>query len=232
MRGLIEALRFLTRLPLPGAPGPFHRCAKWFPLVGLVIGAFLEIALRLGEKVDPWLGALACLLVWAWITGALHLDGLADTADALGASHGNRERFIEILSDPHVGAFGAVSLVLQIASKLVLLMLVAKSPPEGLFLVPAWARWGTLVWGRLPTLKSGLGKSLFSGLDSRPAWLWGIALCAASLAFPALLAIPLFVLAWRGFLSRRGGVSGDLLGAGIEITESAGLLLLVLQIRI
>jgi len=253
MRGLILAIQFLTRLPTPQVrdfqANDLARSAVWFPLVGLLVGGLVSAALALGAQVDAWLGALFGLLVWVWVTGALHLDGVCDLADALGAAHGNtngdRSRLLSVLEDPHVGAFGVVALVLQLLAKLVLLMLVAKF---GLFwpllLVPVWARLGTLVWARLPSIKPGLGASLAS-TDEPPrerfAWhspTWAIGVWAALLLlscalFPSLLgpllAAPLLILAWRAFLlNRLGGMTGDALGAGVEWLESGLLLVLVL----
>jgi adenosylcobinamide-GDP ribazoletransferase len=129
MRAFLLALQFLTRIPTPQVddfrPEDLSRSAIWFPLVGAVIGGLVAAALALGALVDPWLGALAGLMVWVWITGALHLDGLADLADALGAAHRDPQRLLEVLRDPHIGTFGVVALVLVLAAKLVLLALVA-----------------------------------------------------------------------------------------------------------
>ena len=231
MRGLILAIQFLTRLPTPLLrnldPANLPRSVQWFPLAGLLIGVMLALALWLGSRIDPWLGALLTLLLWVWITGALHLDGLADMSDALGAAHRDRERFLSVLADPHLGTFGAVSLMLQLAGKLVLLMLLARSGQYWvLLLIPAWARWGTLVWARLPTLKPGLGKHFGMQIRQREIWMWGAALFVLSLSAPVLCAVPLLVFMWQRFLLRRfGGMTGDLLGAGVELIESAALLL-------
>jgi adenosylcobinamide-GDP ribazoletransferase len=244
VRGLILAVQFLTRLPTPQVrdfqSADLARAAVWFPLVGLLVGALVVSALWLGARVDPWLGALLALLVWVWVTGALHLDGLCDLADALGAAHGDRSRLLKVLEDPHVGAFGVVALGLQLLSKLVLLMLAAKFALYWpVILVPAWARLGTLVWARLPALKSGLGASLNPAERERFAWqtpgwtvvLWGALLLPATLVFPGLLAAPLLILAWRAFLLRRlGGMTGDALGAGVEWLESGLMLVLALSV--
>lgn len=235
MRGLILAIQFLTRLPTPQLhgidPARLPRIAPWFPLVGLLIGVLLVAALWLGSRIDPWLGALLALLVWVWITGALHLDGLADMSDALGAAHRDRERFLAVLADPHLGTFGAVSMVLQLASKLVLLMLLARGGQFwALLLIPAWARWGTLIWAQLPSLKPGMGERLSGQAPPRLIWFWGMLLMACSVSAPILWCLPLLVLAWREFLLRRmGGMTGDLLGAGVEVVESLALLLLIVH---
>lgn len=234
MHGLILAIQFLTRLPTPQLrnldPANLPRSVQWFPLVGLLIGALLAAALWLGSRIDPWLGALLTVLLWVWITGALHLDGLADMSDALGAAHRDRERFLIVLADPHLGTFGAVSLMLQLTSKIVLLMLLARNGQYwALLFIPAWARWGTLVWARLPTLKPGLGAHFGMQMRRREIWLWGGALLALSLSAPALCAVPVLILMWRQFLLLRlGGMTGDLLGAGVELIESGALLLCLL----
>ena len=91
----------------------------------------------------PWLAAVLALLVWVWVTGALHIDGLGDVADALGAAHGSPERFLAVLKDPHIGVFGAVAIILQLLLKLVLLaeVMATAHPPWAIVLIPAWARW-------------------------------------------------------------------------------------------
>ncbi len=230
MRGLILAIQFLTRLPVP-AVAAFRaeeqaRSVAWFPLVGLLVGLLVAGGVWLGMRFDPWLGALLGLAVWVAVTGALHLDGLSDLADALGASHGNPDRMLAVLADPHVGVFGVVALVLQLAAKLVLLMLAARLELYWLLvLVPAWARLGVLWWARLPSIKPGLGERFAWRSSGWIAWAWLAVLGAPSLACPILLAAPLALLAWRLFLVLRlGGMTGDALGAGVEVTESLLLL--------
>lgn len=233
MRGLILAIQFLTRLPTPQV-GEFHaddlaRAAIWFPFAGLLVGVAVAAALMLGARVDPWLGALLGLLAWVWVTGALHLDGLCDLADALGAAHGDRNRLLSVLADPHVGAFGVVALVLQLLAKLVLLMLLARFELFwAVILIPAWARLGTLVWARLPSIKPGLGERFAWRCPLWSIALWGAILLAGAPLYPALLLAPPLILAWRAYLlSRLGGMSGDALGAGVEWLESGLLLALV-----
>jgi adenosylcobinamide-GDP ribazoletransferase len=253
MRGFLLALQFLTRLPTPRfaelRPDDLARSAVWFPLVGAVIGAVVAAALALGTLVDPWLGALAGLLAWVWITGALHLDGLADLADALGASHRDPRRLLEVLRDPHVGAFGVVALVLVLLAKLVLLALAARAlaplveairaawvagaaPPlaselavalAALALVPAWARLGAVVWSQtLPPLAPGSAER-FAWRARRSATVaWAVVLLVATAwIFPPLAVAPAVIAAWWLFLKRRlGGMTGDALGAGVEACET------------
>src|SRR3546814_1262229 len=71
--------------------------------------------------IYPWIAALFALAAWVGITGALHLDGLSDLADARGAAHGDRDKLLTVLADPHVGSFGVTVIVLQLLAKAVLL---------------------------------------------------------------------------------------------------------------
>ena len=241
MTGFVTALMFLTRLPVPGwatkEAGDLARAAPWLPVVGTLIGALVAAAVLLGELADPWLGALLGVLAWVLVTGGLHVDGLSDVADGLGAAHGNPERFVTVARDPHLGSFGAIAIVLQLATKLVLLAALARSATAselaaGLVLTAAWARWATLALGRIvPPLAAGLGSRLAAGIATRTVALEALVLAAATLYVAPLLlaALPLavaFALYWR---LRLGGMTGDCHGASIEIMESLLLALLLLS---
>jgi len=240
-QGLILAIQFLTRLPTPQLQ-TFHpewlaASARWFAPVGLLLGSLLWLAVRLGGLHDPWLGALAGLLLWIGVTGGLHLDGLADLADAMGAAHRSRERFFEVLKDPHVGSFGVIALISALCSKLVLLMLLAKQPGQlaGLLLLPAWARLFALSWSAtLPALAPGSGERF----AWQPQWgAQGLSLLAllglSAWLAPTLLLAPLAGGLWWAYLKRKlGGMTGDCLGAGIEVCEILLLGLLLLPVPI
>jgi len=228
-------MQFLTRVPTPHLarfePADLAKSSAYFPLVGLLIGGFVAGAVWAGAVINPWVGALAGLVVWIGVTGGVHLDGLGDIADALGAAHRSPEKFHAVLADPHAGSFAVIAIALQIAAKLVLLAsLPVGVALVGLVLVPAWARWGTLVWSSLlPTLKPGLGQSFSSAKRSPVIAVWAAVLLAASLWFAPALAsavvvVALFAAYWRW---RLGGVTGDCLGASVEVTESLLLLALV-----
>lgn len=240
MRGFWLALGFLTRLPTPRLASidqkAMARAAAWFPAVGLVVGAIVAAAVWAGSRVDPWLGALLALVAWVGVTGGLHLDGLADLADALGAAHRDRERLLAVLADPHLGAFGAIALVLQLLAKAVLLMLAGKLGVSiwALVLLPAWARLGAFWWSQsLPSLKPGLGQSFAWAEGRRYVLAWLVVLLALAWLVPALAVMPLALFGWRRFLSARlGGMTGDCLGAGIELSESLGLLLVCASVAV
>ncbi len=228
MRTLILAVQFLTRLPTPQLktfdPAWLADAARWFAVVGLLVGACVAAPLALLTPLDPWLAALAAWLAWAWVTGGLHLDGLADLADAQGAAHRSRERFLEVLKDPHVGSFGVIVLIGQMAAKLVLLMLAARHALwPALILIPAWARLSAVAWSStLPALSAGSGER-FAWRSHWPSFWLSAALLAvpSALTAPALLLAPAAGLVWWAYLKRKlGGMTGDCLGAGIEVCET------------
>lgn len=233
MKGLIIALQFLTRLPMPGVPvdaKSFAASMRWFPIAGLAVGGVVAGAFWLGERFDPWLAALAALAAWVWVTGALHLDGLSDLADARGAAHRDPERLLAVMADPHVGSFGVVAIVVQLIAKLVLLHLLPPAQWPALLLIPAIARIAPLAWTRwLPSLHPGLAER-FIGVASLPVLAaWTIGWVAACWFIPALLVAPLLILWWGLWLRQKlGGVSGDCLGAGIELVETGLLVAVVL----
>lgn len=235
MRAAILALQFMTRLPLPEVAATdvdYGKAIRWFPLAGIVVGVAVAGAGWLGTLRDPALGALFALAVWVGITGALHLDGLGDIADATGAAHGDPDRLREVLADPHIGSFGVGAIVLQLLGKLVLLWLSLRAQAFApVVLVAMLGRLGPLAWARfLPPLHEGLG-TLFRRSATVPvltAWLVAWGLLALVVEPPLLAALPAIAL-WSLWLRARiGGISGDGHGAGIELVETAGLIVLVL----
>ncbi|MBA4286970.1 MAG: adenosylcobinamide-GDP ribazoletransferase [Xanthomonadaceae bacterium] len=226
MRGLILATQFLTRLPTPRVAdfeaADLSRCAVWFPAVGLIIGALLAALAWVAGGQPAMLAAMLLLGLWTWVTGGLHLDGLADLADALGAAHGRPERFLEVLKDPHLGSFGVLALVTMLLAKFVMLALLPATSLAALLLIPAWARLGPLVWvWWLPPLHGGMGDRFAWQRQPMAMLSWLAMLAVASLWFsPRLLIAPILIIAWGLFLKRRlGGQCGDALGAGIEMVE-------------
>lgn len=234
IRSFSHALQFLTRLPAPRVdvfdPADLSRSALWFPVVGIIVGAILAVALWLGALASPWIGALLALIAWVWVTGGLHLDGLGDVADALAGAHRSPERFLQILRDPHIGAFGAMAITLQLIAKLVLLAQIA-SPPAliPLILVAAWARLGPPVWSlAVPPLAAGSGERFSWQIDARVVAAEAAVLTLLSAYFApvllgALVVIPAIAAYWR---YRLGGLTGDCLGASVEVTETILLLLI------
>ncbi|HJS12597.1 adenosylcobinamide-GDP ribazoletransferase [Sphingopyxis sp.] len=235
MKGLIVAIQFLTRLPAPRisvSGDEFAASMRWFPAVGLIVGALVAGAGWAGARIDPWTGALAALILWVAVTGALHLDGLGDIADASGAAHKARGRLpadeargrlLAVLGDPHVGSFAVVAIALQLIAKLVLLhALLDRQLFAAIALIPFAARIGPLAWSRaLPDLHAGLGSRFRTAVRPADFLIWGLTLIAAAWASPSLLIAPLVFFSWGWWLLHKiGGISGDGHGAGIEIGET------------
>lgn len=230
MKGLIVAIQFLTRLPTPRfavSGDEFAASMRWFPAVGLIVGGLVAAAGWAGARLDPWTGAFFALLFWVAVTGALHLDGLGDIADARGAAHRDKARMLAAMSDPHVGSFAVVAIALQLLAKLVLLhALLDAHAWAAIALVPFAARIGPLLWSRwLPDLHAGLGSKFRGAVRPVDVLVWALALGTAAIWSRSLLAAPFALILWGWWLHRRiGGISGDGHGAGIEVSESALLL--------
>ena len=228
MKRLVIALGFLTRLPMPSVAGSidgtaFAEAIRFYPLVGLAIGALVAGAGWAGSLVDPWVGACAALLAWIAITGALHLDGLADLVDGLGAAHGDRTRLLAVMADPHIGSFGVVAIVGQMLAKLVLLHALGMVGWWSLLCVPGVARIGPMVWARyLPPIRpGGLGAAVAGAVRARDLLGWGALVALAALFDPALVAGPVAILGMTFWFGRTlGGINGDAHGAGIELVET------------
>lgn len=239
MRGLLVALGFLTRLPVP--PRAFDdaqaRTASlaWYPLVGAILGLLLWGLAALLHGTPPLLSAALLLLGWVALTGALHLDGLADSADAWIGGLGDRERTLAIMKDPRCGPAGVVALVVLLLLKFAALASLPPAHGAALLLAPLLARMaltGAFLW--LPYVRSGgLGSALAGA--SRSACLTSVALgAAACLPFgwrgllALLLAAIVFALWRRACLCRLGGFTGDTAGALAEMIEAAVLVGLAL----
>jgi len=246
MRSLLAAFHFLTVLPLPGShhlrDKDWGRATAWYPAVGLVLGAILA-ALAWG-LYRLWPGGVAAallLLVWMFLTGALHLDGFVDCCDALLAPV-PRERRLEILHDVHVGAFGLVGVVLLLLLKYsALVALPAGFRLPALLLIPVLGRWGmtgaVLLWpyarpgaglGRKARTGAGRGQLAIATLTMLVvvglAWWAGLGWVALALV---LLTAGVTLIVARWMASQLGGLTGDAYGALCELTETANLLVLV-----
>jgi len=237
MGSLILAVRFLTIVPVPGrddlAPSALGRAAWWFPVVGLALGVLLAGAGRFLDHLTPPLISSTLLVAgWKIATGGIHLDGLADSLDGLAGS--SQERRLAIMQDSRIGVFGAVGLVLV----LVLFVAAVLELPEPvrarlLVLAPMVGRVTPLLaasWLPPATPGRGLGAAFASGLSPWAALALGIGslLLAAWLLGPLgpaiVVAAWVAALLWAAFVARRlGGITGDVLGAVVELGELGAL---------
>ena len=231
MSRLLAAIAFLTRVPIrrPFTTEDVGRAAVFFPLVGARIGAAqLGLWKLLDATLPPLLLAVLVVSFSAWATRGLHLDGLADFFDGLGGGR-TREDVLRIMRDSRIGAFGAIALVLVLFTKVAAIEGAALVLWQALVLAPVFSRWSVVLLGfMLPYARESAAPSSHFGKGE----LFGatVMLAAACFLAPRLAATMgvsvLVVSLIVGAIARRciGGVTGDVMGANIEIAEAAALL--------
>jgi adenosylcobinamide-GDP ribazoletransferase len=239
IRAFALALQLLTRLPVPPSSSPprpreLGLSVLFFPAVGLLVGALLAGLHAALWLTDPGVLAALVLTVWVLITGGLHLDGLADTADAWIGGQGDRDRTLAIMKDPRSGPIAIVAVMLVLLNKFAALqMLLAGDAGAMLLLAPVLGR-ATIVLLLITTpyvRPDGLGLPYAHYLPRLG--------CGLSVALVATVTV--FLLEWQGcallavlgigFLglrhglrARLGGLTGDTLGAACELAETTALL--------
>jgi len=238
VRAFWLAWQFLTRFPVPavGFDGPTAgRSLLCYPLVGLLLGGLLSGLAASLTGTPAYLLAGILLTAWVLATGALHLDGLADCADAWVGGHGDRERSLRIMKDPAAGPVAVCLLVLILLLKwAALTALLERHDPTPLWTAPLLGRTAILLLMLTADYVSpaGLAATWLAHADFRAMrWTVGAALLVALglSGWLPLLAAGL-VLWWlrRAALARLGGVTGDVYGAAVELVETAVLLAVAL----
>jgi adenosylcobinamide-GDP ribazoletransferase len=235
--GLFVAARYLTIIPVPGGGHAsleaLGRSAAWFPVVGMGLGLLLVLADRLTSWLfSPLLAALLTVTAWKLVTGGVHLDGLADCLDGLVGR--DPEHRLAIMRDSRIGAFGAVGLILFLMLEIVALAeLVPPARGSALFAAPVMSRATPAVLAALfrAARPDGHGAAFQAGV--RPAAiaiglviavaasifaLGGLGVAAGAVGLVAAVGLAFFLA------GRLDGVTGDVLGAAVEISELAVLL--------
>jgi cobalamin 5'-phosphate synthase/cobalamin synthase len=240
MRLLACAFSFLTRLPV--APGSLFdgktvaRSARWFPLVGAVLGAMEAGALWvLAPRLPAAAAAVIVVALDAALTGAMHLDGLADTADGFGGGR-SREDVLRIMRDHAIGSYGAVAVVLALALKIATIAALAGSVRAiyALVLAPALGRWTAVLLGATQPYAR---PSEDNGTGSPTRWIGRTELAVATViaggaaaacglrGAAAWLLTAIVANLWGRHSARRiGGVTGDTLGVAVMAAECLTLL--------
>ncbi|WP_434680386.1 adenosylcobinamide-GDP ribazoletransferase [Pseudomonas sp. R1-18] len=236
------ALQFLSSLPvrLPGMPEPAEmgRSLLFYPAVGALFGLLLMGLNMLLDGTAPLLHAALLLSAWVLLSGALHLDGLADSADAWLGGFGDRERTLKIMKDPRSGPVAVVTLVLVLLLKFTaILALLDHHLAIGLLLAPLLARTAMLgLFLNTPYVRAGgLGQALADHLPRRAAQrvlLTSAVVCLFLGGVAGLWTVIISVVCFfwlRHLMVRRlGGTTGDTAGAMLELLELAVLLTLAL----
>lgn len=236
---LLIAVQFMTTIPikLPCLPSREQNALSmlFYPVIGLMIGGVLWLV---ASYVQLPIMLLSCvvMVVWVWLTGGLHLDGLADTADAWVGGFGDRQRTLTIMKDPNTGAMGVIAIVLCLALKwAAVYCLLELDAVLALLFVPMLGRMSALaLFATTPYVRQhGLGSAL-QDVPKYLLWLvmlgFGAAVFALSwqvaLVLIGVWAVMLAWLRWR-FVGRIGGITGDTVGASIEMVEVAMLVAVV-----
>jgi cobalamin 5'-phosphate synthase/cobalamin synthase len=235
MRSLAASIAFLTRIPVPRA-GDFTtedvgRAARWFPLVGLLLGAIYVLLLRLfALRLPPEVIAVLIVVAEALLTGALHMDALADMTDGFGGGH-TRADILRIMRDHAIGSYGATALILLVALKVTVIgaLIQRQHAVPYLLLAPALGRWSLLPLSRfLPYARESQGVANHMGTVEL-VWATVIAAAAASATswrgLVCWAAVAVLTAAFGRFCFHKiGGVTGDTLGANVQLSESVVLL--------
>jgi adenosylcobinamide-GDP ribazoletransferase len=230
MKGLIAAVEFLTILPL-GKPATFDpkRMIPFFPIVGMILGTLLSIFDRALSSMWPEpVVAVLDVVFLVLLTGALHVDGLGDTADGL-FSHRSREKTLAIMRDSRIGVMGLVAIICGLSIKWGGISHLHNDRSLLLVIIPAYARGGMLFGMRFLEYgrsENGMGHPFFSHTL--------MPLSFSGLIIPVLLS---FFLGWKGiwlnttylmitvailwyYKRRINCITGDMLGAMTEVTEA------------
>jgi len=243
LKPFFSALRFLTIIPIPdswcGDESDFYRSPDWYPVVGLFIGVLLvfsDYVFRLLLPVS--VASVLLLVVMIGVSGALHLDGLADSADAFFSSRG-RDQMLEIMKDSRSGPMGVTAIVLILLMKLMLLVsLPVEWRWQALLLAPLAGRCSvTLISGWLPYARSS-GTAKFTANQhggGRMLIAFGVLFFSAALflgvVVGSIISVFVVIKVWslgRYFRQKIGGFTGDILGATCEIVECLPLFAIVM----
>jgi adenosylcobinamide-GDP ribazoletransferase len=247
---LLAAIGFLTRIPVPvfvhRNEANLRRSARWFPAVGLLLGLIYVAAAWLATPHFPALVvAIFLLIIDAFLTGALHLDGLADMADGFGGGR-TREDVLRIMRDHAIGSYGATALILLLLCKAACLseLILRKHALLVLIVAPTLSRWSILLLGRsAPYARRGTD-DVSSGTGGLSQWIsrfdliFGTASCiplpfifGMTHTLALWLSVSLVSLFMARICSRRiQGITGDTLGANVVISEAIQFAVAVLLI--
>ncbi len=232
------AVQFLTRLPTPNIGVTTNQQAGisvlFYPVVGLLIGCLLAVFSLAVHGLNQYLQAALVLVVWVFLTGGLHLDGLADCADAWVGGLGSKERSLAIMKDPASGPIAVTVLILIMLVKWSALITIINQQELGkLLVIPVMGRVSILLL-MLSTpyvREKGLGEAISNNLpvlEARTVVLLSLFICAWMLGFFVMVVAGLLIwMLRRMVLQRLGGATGDVYGAVLEIVEAATLVVVV-----
>lgn len=232
MTSFLIALQFLTRIPVnlkqASTEQEIAKSLYFYPLVGLIIGVVLYSFNFMLYETNDMLRAAIILIIWVIITGALHLDGLADSADALVGGFGDKEKTLRIMKDPYCGPVGVVTLVMVLLLKFSVIYSLTIETSSLLILATCLSR-GSILLSFMTTPYArinGLGSAMAEHFSQKTSLYVLFFILSMSIIFFGWFGISvifsIFVTLYlfnRILMKRIDGMTGDTLGAQIEILE-------------
>ena len=230
IKQLIILIQFMTRIPVfvnvEYDEEKLGKSIKYFPLVGAIIGIFLYGINILAGKIteNRQIAAIIIIIAEIFITGLIHIDGLADTADGL-FSYAEKEKILEIMKDSRVGTNGAVALILYFMTKVILL---SEIRPEYIILYPVISRLSTSINAGLGEYarKNGMSNGIIGKNGKKEAvisiiitMILSFIILKAKGLIILIFAILFILLLMKGVKRKIGGITGDTMGASLELTS-------------
>ncbi|MBQ6948095.1 MAG: adenosylcobinamide-GDP ribazoletransferase [Firmicutes bacterium] len=226
MKSFVLMLSFFTRLPVPYVEYEeklYIKGIKTIPFVGIVLGLILYLVSFLTFWMDPEVSAVVLLMTYIFMTGGLHLDGLADTCDGVFSGR-DRERMLEIMKDSRIGSFGVLAMLFFFIFYAVMYQFL---PREALLILPVIGKSAPLISASLADYArpSGMGQLLVDNIKTPEV--------AVAVALPLVLSVvmgvgyiiaavvaELSVVALTKWLKKKlGGITGDTHGMVCEVSQ-------------
>lgn len=241
MKRFILTLQFLTRIPINISidvkEEDFVKGVKFFPIVGLIIGLINAFVYTVSSAaVPPSAAVILAVLSNILVTGALHIDGLADTCDGIYSAR-SRDRMLEIMKDSRIGTNGVVAIFFDLALRISILLSIGEVHIIRLLLLaPVLSRTFMVLlmhYSVYARAEGGLG-NIFIGKvslkDTITTVIIGVIISLLLSGYGAVIIIVfnlLLIVLYKAYItSKLGGMTGDTLGAFNEITELAVIIIL------
>lgn len=247
MKSFACMLAFFTRIPVRVTgeidAAQYQKGIKYLPVIGVLIGLPMGGIMLLSQWIGNYVAAFLALAVYLLLSGALHVDGMADTVDGF-AAHRDREGTLAIMKDSHIGTFGVLAVCVYVVGMTVF---IAQAGVMAAALCPLAGRSAALLCARInQSATNGLGRWFVDGVKTTHvlgavivfAAAAGLGLLVYQWAFPALIFIAyLAAMTAAALLTRRmarklGGVTGDVIGFSIEFGQLVFLLFCAIAVII
>ncbi len=238
VKSILFSLSFLTIIPIKNikfTEEEIKESIKFFPIAGLFIGILLYLISLIKLPIE--IKSLIILFVWEFITGFFHLDGLADTSDAIFSSRQDKVILFKIMEDSRIGTMGVCMIFFILLGKYIFLIKLLKVLPYGIIVVPLVGRFSInfLSWLLDYAKDKGLGKFICENNSNRDIFISFLIVFFTCIIINFLIMLKffciiviLFILA-KYFKKKFGGVTGDLFGFSVEVIETIFLFALILM---